>query len=329
MTFVQTVLGQIAPEKLGLTLPHEHIICDSTLCRFRGASGKRPHWGSYMWFDEVDVMTEELNMFRMDGGGAVVDVTCHGWGRDPLALRKISKESGVHIIACTGFYVENCMPSWMRQRTIDQLVKWIVREITVGCNARQDSLVKDVRAGIIKTSVSRPLFSHFELKGLKAVAKAHIKTGMPITSHNSGSIRFELEGGNIGKEMLVILEGEGVDPEAVIVGHMDENPDIRNLVSIAKMGAWIQFDTIGKQHYMLDETRADLATALKERGLLGHLLISQDRNRKPMLRRYGGPGYSDVLNRFIPILRDKDWSSEDVQKLTCDNPARALRKRDT
>lgn len=65
MTFVQTVLGQIAPEKLGLTLPHEHIICDSTLCRFRGASGKRPHWGSYMWFDEVDVMTEELNMFRM------------------------------------------------------------------------------------------------------------------------------------------------------------------------------------------------------------------------------------------------------------------------
>ena len=168
-----------------------------------------------------------------------------------------------------------------------------------------------------------------ESTGLKAVAKAHIKTGVPITSHNSGSIRFELEGGNIGKEMLAILEGEGVDPEAVIVGHMDENPDIRNLVSIAKKGAWIQFDTIGKQHYILDETRADLATALKKKGLLGHLLISQDRNRKPMLRRYDGPGYSDVLKRFIPILRDKGWNNKDIQKLTCDNPVKALRKRDT
>jgi phosphotriesterase-related protein len=113
------------------------------------------------------------------------------------------------------------------------------------------------------------------------------------------------------------------------VGHTDENPDIRNFISLAKRGAWIQFDTIGKQHYMLDETRANLASTLKEKGLLGHLLISQDRNRKPMLRKYGGPGYSDVLNRFIPILHDKGLTNEDVKKLTYDNPIKALRKRDT
>jgi phosphotriesterase-related protein len=329
MTYVQTVLGPIDPEELGFTLPHEHIICDSTLCRFHRYNGKRPPWGSYMWFDDIKVMTEELKKFKEDGGGAIVDVTCHGWGRDPIALKKISKESGVHIIACTGFYVENCMPNWVQHKTIDQLVKWIVREISIGCNAREKSEVTDIRAGIIKTSVSRPSFSRLELKGLRAVAKAHLKTGMPITSHNSGSIRYELEGGNIGKEMLTILEAEGVDPEAVIVGHTDENPDIRNFISLAKRGAWIQFDTIGKQHYMLDETRADLASALKEKGLLGHLLISQDRNRKPMLRKYGGPGYSDVLNRFIPILHDKGLTNEDVKKLTYDNPMKALRKRDT
>ena len=89
----------------------------------------------------------------------------------------------------------------------------------------------------------------------------------------------------------------------------------------------MELDTIGKEHYILDETRADLAVALKESGLLGHLLISQDRNRKPMLRKYGGPGYSDVINRFIPLLLEKGLTDMDVKRLTVNNPSKALRKR--
>ncbi len=328
MTYVQTVLGRVAPEELRFTLPHEHVICDSTLCRSYRDRLKKPPWGTYMWFDDIDVMTEELTKFREDGGGAVVDVTCHGWGRDPLALRALSERSGVHLVACTGFYVEDCMPSWVGAKTVEQLADWVVREIEVGCNARLSGEVTRVRAGIIKTSVSRSGFSHNELKGLKAVARAHLKTGIPLTSHNSGSIRYELEGGNIGTEMLDLLEEEGIDPEAVIVGHTDENVDIRNLVKLAQRGSWVQFDTIGKEHYLLDETRADLAVTLKERGLLGHLLLSQDRNRKLMLRKYGGPGYSDIINRFIPLLLDKGLTDEDIKKVTAENPSKALRKRD-
>ena len=327
MTYIQTVRGEVAVEKLGFTLPHEHVICDSTLCRSYRYRFKKPKWGTYMWFDEIDVMVEELAKFKSDGGMAIVDVTCHGWGRDPLALKALSERTGVHLIASTGFYVEDCMPPWVETKTVAQLASWVVREIEVGCNARLSNVGTSVKAGIIKTSVSRPCFSHLELKGLKVVAIAHLETGIPITSHNSGSIRYELEGGNIGMEMLDLLEREGVNPEAVIVGHTDENVDIRNLVSLAERGAWVQFDTIGKEHYILDETRADLAVALKESGLLGHLLISQDRNRKPMLRKYGGPGYSDVINRFIPLLLEKGLTDMDVKRLTVNNPSKALRKR--
>jgi phosphotriesterase-related protein len=78
----------------------------------------------------------------------------------------------------------------------------------------------------------------------------------------------------------------------------------------------------------LDETRADLAEALKERGLLDHLLLSQDRNRKPMLRKYGGPGYSDIINRFIPLLLEKGLTHEDIIQITVRNPSKALKKRD-
>jgi len=328
VTYIQTVLGRIEPEELGFTLSHEHVICDSTLCRFFLERDEKPPWGTYMWLDDVEVMQDELSKFRDDGGHAIVDVTCHGWGRDPTALKYLSEKSGIHMIACTGFYVEDCMPSWVKIRTVEELADWIIREIEVGCNARMSSEVTPIKAGVIKTSVSRPCFSHNELKGLKAVAKAHLQTGMPITSHNSGSIRYELEGGNIGLEMLGLLEGEGVDPGAVIVGHTDENVDIRNLVLLAKYGAWIQFDTIGKEHYILDETRADLVVALKERGLLDHLLLSQDRNRKPMLWKYGGPGYSDIINRFVPLLLEKGLTHEDIIQLTVRNPLQAFRKRD-
>lgn len=327
MTYVQTVLGRAVPEELGITLPHEHVICDSTLCRSYRNRLKKPLWGTYMWFDDIDVMTEELTKFKADGGGTVVDVTCHGWGRDPLALKDLSERTGVNLIACTGFYVEDCMPSWVGSKTVEQLTSWVIREIEVGCNARLSDEITSVRAGIIKTSVSRPGFSHLELKGLKAVARAHLETGIPITSHNSGSIRYELEGGNIGIEMLDLLERENVDPEAVIVGHTDENVDVRNLVRLAERGSWVQFDTIGKEHYILDETRADLAVILKERGLLGHLLLSQDRNRKSMLRKYGGPGYSDIINRFISLLLEKGLTDEDIKKVTVENPSKALRKR--
>ena len=326
MSYIQTVLGPIEPDKLGFTLPHEHIICDYLLCRSR-ANRKKPQWGTYMWFDNAEVMTEELKIYREDGGGAIVDVTCYGWGRDPVALRQISKESQVHIVACTGFYVENCMPDWVKYKTVDQLAGWIEREILTGCNARQSEEVTDIKAGIIKTSVSRSTYSHLELKGLKAVAEAHMRTGMPITSHNSGSIRYEIEGGNIGTELLEFFEEEGIDLESVIIGHTDENPDIRNLVSLAKKGAWIQFDTIGKENYILDETRADLVLAFKNRGLLDQLLLSQDRNRKPMLRQYGGPGYSDIINRFNPMLKRIGLSREEITKITHDNPAKALRRR--
>ena len=190
MKNIQTVLGPVERGKLGFTLPHEHIICDASLCASRRGNSESLPWGSYMWFDEPEIMIDELLDFKGNGGGSIVEVTCHGWGRDPEALRCISEGSGVNIIATTGLYVEDCMPQWVPDRTVEQLTNWIVREVRVGCNARLSDRVTDVRAGLIKTSVSRPHFSHEELRGLKAVARAQLQTGAPIMSHNSGSIRF-------------------------------------------------------------------------------------------------------------------------------------------
>jgi len=281
-------------------------------------------WGTYMWFDDMDEMTEELRGYRKSGGSAIVEVTCQGWGRDPEGLRDISLRTGVTIIVSTGLYVDDCQPGWVESVTTDQLASWFCREITTGCNARESDRVTAVKAGIIKVSCSRPSFEGNELKCLKAAALAQRRTGTAITSHNSASVRFEIRYGNVGTQMLEVLEDEGVAPNRVIIGHTDENADIRNLEALARKGAYVQFDTIGKQHYLLDTTRAELVRAVKEHGFLDHLLLGQDRNRKPELKKYGGPGYTDVLDRFTAMLLDRGLTREDIEKILVHNPARAL-----
>ena len=84
---------------------------------------------------------------------------------------------------------------------------------------------------------------------------------------------------------------------------------------------------IGKQHWLLDATRAALAARLFDAGFGAHLLLSSDRARKTELRRYGGPGYRHLLELFVPLLRDTGLEDAAIQMVLVDNPARALQIR--
>jgi len=322
MEYVQAATGLVPSSALGVTMMHEHVLCDQRLCR--SMRNKNLPWGTYMWFDNMDEMTEELHEYRKSGGDAMVEVTCHGWGRDPEGLREMSLRTGVHFIVSTGLYVEDCHPGWVESKSVDQLASWFQREITVGCNAKESDRITPVKAGVIKVSCSRQSFEGNELKCLRAAGIAQSRTGAAITSHNSASVRFEIPEGNVGMQMLEVLEDEGVSPERVIVGHVDENVDIRNLEALANKGAYVQLDTIGKQHYLLDTTRADLVKAAKNRGFLDHVLLGQDRNRKPELKKYGGPGYSDILDRFTTLLSERGLSRQEIETILVLNPARVL-----
>ena len=124
--------------------------------------------------------------------------------------------------------------------------------------------------------------------------------------------------------MLDVLESEGVDPRRVIIGHIDENVDVRNLERLCRRGAYVQFDVVGKHHWMLDETRADVIAELIRRGWIAHLLLSMDRARKSELRSYGGQGYAYLITRFVPVLRSAGVSAEAVTEMMGHNPQRAL-----
>ncbi|HEX5500825.1 MAG TPA: hypothetical protein VFX03_16430, partial [Thermomicrobiales bacterium] len=194
----------------------------------------------------------------------------------------------------------------------------MTRELAIGVGA------DGKRCGVLKSAIHRARVEGLELKGLQAAAIAQQRTGVVITSHTTGSRRQEIPGGTIGVQQLAILKAAGVRPDRFIVGHVDERPDIDTLAALAQEGCFIQFDVIGKEHWLLDQTRAELVHALIQRGFVRHLMLSHDRNRDYEMRYAGGSGYCHIFESFLPRLRQLGVTDDQIRAMLVDNPARAF-----
>lgn len=315
---IQTVLGPVKEEELGVCLPHEHIWCDQNYGPRMNLMGTTRDPAGFMKLDNFDRVASELKAYKAAGGGALVEVTCDGWGRDLDTLARLSEAAEVHIVSTSGYYIEPHIPYFVDEWSVERVADHITGEIEkgVGQSGR--------RCGLFKSAIHRARVEAIELKVLKAVAIAQKRTGAAITTHTTGSRRMEVPGGTVGVHQLEILKGEGVDPSRLIVGHVDERPDIDVLSSLADEGCFIQFDVIGKEHYVLDQTRAELVHALIERGYVNHLMLSHDRNRDYEMRYGGSTGYCHIFETFLPRLRQLGVSDEQINTMMVLNPARAL-----
>lgn len=308
---VRTVLGDIAPSDLGVTAAHEHLWCDQRLCR--DPSFPRPQ--NKMLLNDLEMIVDEVGWFTRAGGRAIVEVTVAGWKRDVGKLAEIAGRTGIHVVATSGYYVEACHPAFVAEADIAELEYALVREMTEGADGTT------IRPGLLKAATSRPLIEDVEERCTRAVARAHHRTGAAITTHTSGGIRFHIDGGNAGDQFLRIFEEEGVDPNRVIIGHCDENADVRQLAALMRRGAYVEFDVLGKSHWLLDETRVDLVVELVDRGFANRILLATDRNRVHELHAGGGPGYDHVLARFVPRLRERGIDDPTLDLMLVRNPA--------
>lgn len=315
---IQTVLGSIAPAELGICLPHEHVWCDQRLAPRPELFDVTRSTGTYMRLDSYEDMVDELSAYRQAGGRAIVEVTCDGWGRDLDMLARLSAETNVHIVATAGYYIEPCMPLFVAEWPLSKLADHITREVEEGMGADRR------KCGILKSAIHRARVEGVEEKVLRAVAIVQRRTGLAITTHTTGSRRQEIPGGNATVEQVRILKAEGVSPTRVIAGHTDERPDIDVLSTLADEGCYVQFDVIGKEHWLLDATRAELVQALIGRGYVDHLLLSHDRNRSYEMRYGGSTGYCHLFESFLPRLCRLGVTEEQIEAMLVRNPARAL-----
>ncbi|NXS36448.1 PTER protein, partial [Pomatostomus ruficeps] len=225
---VQTVLGPVEPDCLGYTLTHEHLTMNYSSCFCPPSPGQEPlsngpiemknlfwikqnpysHKENLLLYQETDAVREELLHFKAAGGGTIVENTTTGIGRDVNTLKKLAKETGVHIIAGAGFYVDSTHSSQTQSMTVEQLTRIIVDEVLKGADGT------NIKCGVVgEIGCSWPL-TPSEHRVLQATAQAQSQLGCPIIIHpgrNSDS-PFQI---------IRILQEAGADASKTVMSHLD------------------------------------------------------------------------------------------------------------
>ena len=336
---VLTVVGPVDPEVLGQTIMHEHIFIDFQNPVARANISRATDMGLHLSPVSLNVLSEvrfrripnrdnlyltdlgeaidEVMEFKRHGGQTIVDVTSIGLGRDPHALQQVSQTTGLSIVMGAGWYQKQFHPADMDSRTIEELTDVIVRDIVVGAQGTS------VRSGIIgEVGINGNPLTANEMKSIRASARASRITGAAISFHVGGR----------GEEKFTVLEAvaeEGADLRRVIMGHSNSiADDLPFMKRLLERGVFIQFDTLGRPNGRLggvdDGKVARGIVELIEAGYADRILLSQDVCNKIHLKKYGGTGFSYVLENFLPALRDLGVEEEDIHKMMVENPVRAL-----
>lgn len=270
---VQTVLGAIAPDDLGITLPHEHFLVDmqcfftepttatERLLAHQPVSLENLGWIRYHFLSNMDnlrledeqLAISEALRYKHAGGNSVVDVTSIGAGRNPMALARISQATGLNIIMGTGYYLEE---TWPPNLTEEIMVQQMIRDITVGVN---DTGIRAGIIGEIGTEMLGGIEAGYKQKLggepnakrlgdnyrmlLRAVAHAQQETGAAINIHpgHSPALPFEI---------IEVLSEAGADITRVVMSHIERTIfDHKIRVELAKTGCYLEYDTFSWEGY--------------------------------------------------------------------------------
>jgi phosphotriesterase-related protein len=297
---VMTALGPIAPEALGFTLHHEHLIC-------KPLDGDDPD----LMLDDPAAALAELEDAYQVGLRAIVDMTPADYGRDIRDITWVAKRAPVHIVLVTGHHKHKHAAPYIGEEVAEAIAARSIRELTQGIDGT------DSRAGVIKAGTSLNQITNVERRVLEAAATAHLATGSPISTHT--------ERGTMALEQIALLRAARVDPARVIIGHLDFALDERYLRAVLETGVFVSFDQVSKTKYAPDADRATMLKRLAGAGHLEQLLVSGDLARRSYHLAYGGgPGFRYLVERFPLVLMEAGFTAQDVRTIYVDNPARAL-----
>lgn len=339
-TNVMTVLGPVRSDQLGVTLMHEHILNDCS-CWWRGhdtgfASAIRDVPVTQAILSQLrhdpfanlhncalgdeELAVRELLLFVAEGGATVVDPTCKGIGRNPEALTRIARKTGLNIIMGAGYYLHSSHPAYLAGMSERDITEEIVAEAVHGVGPDR------TRIGLIGEIGVSSDFTDAEKKVLRGAAVAAVETGLPLMVHLPAWYR-------LADDVLDIIAASGQPLDRVILCHMNPSgKDATYQRRLADRGAYLEYDMIGMDFWYADQnvqcpSDDDNATAvagLFADGYGPQVLLSQDVFLKMMLCAYGGNGYAHVQRHFLPRLLRHGLTQDDLAMLMTDTPRRAL-----
>ncbi len=312
MRYIQTVLGTIKPEELGVTDYHDHLIT---------IGGGEEKADRDLRLDRVDYAIEAMRSFKQHKGDALVDMNPIDCGRQIEMLKEIAQASGVHIIACTGFQrsIYYDPEHWVNKYPVEEVARLIAEEVEVGVeiNNYNGPIVtrSTAKAGVIKCATHYNMIKPMERKTIEAACMASIRTGAPISTHT--------ERGTMGLETIELVKQFGVDPCRVTLGHVDRNPDLEYHKKMAAQGVTLGYDGPSRAKYWPDSVIIELIKGMCDAGYADHIMLGGDNGRASMWKEYyGAYGHNYILDVFVPRMRESGISEENIEKILVKNPAR-------
>jgi phosphotriesterase-related protein len=334
-----TVLGTVPADDLDCTLMHEHLVFDFSCClqepqtaveREMARQAVHVEVLGELRFNplvvpdnlvqrDVQLAVKELGAYAAAGGRTIVDVSSVTIGRDPRALQKIARASGLNVIMGAGYYTQASLDGAFEGRSIDDVAEEIVSDVVNGVGDT------GVRAGLIgEIGTSSPI-SPDEEKSLRASARAQAQTGAPLMVH-------PFPWGREGHRILDIVEEEGGNLQRTILCHMNASWfDVQYQTNLADRGAFLGYDMLGINHFYPPNMAApgeipaiEAVANLIELGYLDRLLLSQDVFLKMMLCTYGGHGYAHILANLAPLFQAAGVTTEHLDAMLVKNPVHLL-----
>jgi phosphotriesterase-related protein len=272
MPKVATVRGDVDTDTLGQTLMHEHIV--------NITAEIEKEYPDLSWVGGKDhvvrSVADTLREVKAHGIDTIVDCTAFGHGRDIDAVRRINDEVDINIIVATGIYTYDYLPFFFEYghpvrnvdgKAVDILTEMFVRDITEGIAG------SGVKAAVIKSATDRAGVTPNIERILRAVARAHRETGVPITTHTVVATRN-------GLDQQRIFAEEGVDLSRVIIGHSGDSTDLTYLRALLDAGSTIGADRFGLYLPEMDlpgmDVRIDTLARLCAEGYSDRIVLSHD-----------------------------------------------------
>jgi phosphotriesterase-related protein len=316
MTTVQTVRGPIDSQDLGTTLMHEHVFVLSADMHMNQMEE---------WDEEARVAdaVKRLSELKSIGVDTIVDPTVVGLGRYIPRIQRIAEQVDINIIPATGLYTYDDVPFYFHFRgpaldpsIPDPMVDMFVKDITEGIAGT------GVKAAFLKCAIDEQGMTAGVERAMRAVAKAHRRTGVPITVHTHPT-------SGQGLAAKTVLADEGVDFGRVVLGHSGDSTDADYLTGLAEDGFLLGMDRFGIDVILDFDSRVAIVAEMCRRGFAGSMVLSQDASCyidwiDPVALPQMLPNwtYTHIHTAVLPALRKAGVSDEDIDTMLVANPRR-------
>jgi phosphotriesterase-related protein len=313
---IETVRGSLETSQLGTTLMHEHIFVLSP-------EVQQNYPGQWNEDERIADAVAKLNALKRRGVDTLVDVTVLGLGRDIARIQRLAAHTTLQIVVATGLYTYNDLPLYFHFRGPGTLFG--------GPDGMADLFVRDITDGIAGTGVKAAILKcATEVTGLtpgvdrvlRAVAQAHRRTGVPITTHtHSATYR--------GRDQQRVFREEGVDLTRVVIGHAGDSTDLAYLRELMDNGSTLGMDRFGIDVMLPFADRVNTVAQLCAQGYADRMVLSHDASCfldlfdddacRALLPKWS---YTHIFDDVLPALRQRGVQDEQIRQMLVENPRR-------